>query len=68
MLRGRHLGIIYNDKQSSFNELLNKDSAVSIYVRKGSIILELQNRVTKPIYARYRSLSDNNQLLIAHIM
>ena len=33
MLHERCLGIIYNDKQSSFTELLNKDNSVSIHIR-----------------------------------
>ena len=33
MLHERCLRIIYNDKQSSFTELLNKDSSVSIHMR-----------------------------------
>ena len=32
-LHERCLRIIYNDKQSSFDELLNKDSSVSIHIR-----------------------------------
>ena len=33
MIDKRCLKIIYSDKQSSFNELLNKDSSVSIHIR-----------------------------------
>ena len=33
MLHERFLRIIYNDKQSSFTELLNKDNSVSIHIR-----------------------------------
>ena len=33
MLHERCLRIIYNDKQSSFTELLNKDNSVSIHTR-----------------------------------
>ena len=33
MLYERCLRIIYNDQQSSFTELLNKDSSVSILIR-----------------------------------
>ena len=33
MLHGRCLRIIYNDKQSSFTELLNEDNSVSIHIR-----------------------------------
>ena len=33
MLHERCLRIIYNDRQSSFDELLNKDSSVSIHIR-----------------------------------
>ena len=34
----RCLGIIYNDKQSSFQDLLEKDSSVCIYERKVKIL------------------------------
>ena len=33
MLHEKCLRIIYNDKQSSFTELLNKDSSVSIHIK-----------------------------------
>ena len=33
MLHERFLRIIYNDKQSSFTELLNKNNSVSIHIR-----------------------------------
>ena len=33
MLHERCLRIIYNDKQSSFTELLNKDNSVSIHIK-----------------------------------
>ena len=33
MLHERCLGIIYNDKQLSFTELLNKDNSVLIHTR-----------------------------------
>ena len=33
MLHERHLKIIYNYKQSSFTELLNKDSSILIHIR-----------------------------------
>ena len=33
MIHERSLRIIYNDKQSSFTELLNKDNSVSIHIR-----------------------------------
>ena len=33
MLHERCLRIIYNDQQSSFTELLNKDNSVSIHIR-----------------------------------
>ena len=34
MVHERYLQIIYNDKKSSFAELLNKDTSVSIHIRK----------------------------------
>ena len=33
MLHQRCLRIIYNDKQSNFTELLNKDNSVSVHIR-----------------------------------
>ena len=33
MLHERFLRVIYNDKQSSFTELLKKDNSVSIHIR-----------------------------------
>ena len=33
MLHERCLTIIYNDKQSSFTELLNKDNSISVHIR-----------------------------------
>ena len=33
MLHERCLRLIYNDKQSSFTELMNKDNSVSIHIR-----------------------------------
>ena len=37
-LHERHLRIIYNDKQSSFIKLLEKDNSVSIHQRKLQIL------------------------------
>ena len=46
MLLERCLRIIYNDKQSSFTELLNKDSSVSIHIK---IFKSLQLKCLNPI-------------------
>ena len=37
-LNERCLRIVYNDKQSSFNELLEKDGSVSIHMRNIQIL------------------------------
>ena len=37
-LHDRYLRIVYNDKQSSFNELLEKDDSVSIHMRNIQIL------------------------------
>ena len=50
MLHERCLRIIYNNKQSSFNELLNKDSSVSIHIRN-------IKRFTTEMFKFYKGLS-----------
>ena len=50
MLHERCLRIIYNNKQSSFNELLNKDSSVSIHIRN-------IKRFTTEMFKFYEGLS-----------
>ena len=50
MLHERCLRIIYNDKQSSFTELLNKDSSVSIHIKN------IQKLATE-MFKSYKGLS-----------
>ena len=38
LLHERYLGTIHNDKQSSFNDLLEKDGSVSIYKRNLQVL------------------------------
>ena len=45
-LQERCLRIIYNDKQSSFKELLEKDSSVSIHERNVQILATAMNKVS----------------------
>ena len=46
-LHERCLRIIYGDKQSSFKELLEKDSSVSIHERKVEILATEMDKVSK---------------------
>ena len=52
----RCLRIVYNDKQSSFNELLEKDVSVSIHMRNMQILAtemyKLINNLSPPIMNR----------------
>ena len=50
MLHERCLRIIYNDQQSSFTELLNKDNSVSIHIRN-------IQRLAIEIFSFYNGLS-----------
>ena len=50
MLHERCLGIIYNDKQSSFTKLLNKDSSVSIHIKN-------VQKLTIEMFKSYKGLS-----------
>ena len=53
MLHERCLRIIYNDKQSSFTELLNKDNSVSIHIgniqRLAIEMFRFYNRFSPPL-------------------
>ena len=53
MLHGRCIRIIYNEKQSSFDELPNKDSSVSIHIRNiQKLAIEMfrfYNRLSSPL-------------------
>ena len=55
-LHKRCLRIVYNDKQSSFNELLEKDGSVSIHIRNIQILAtemyKLINNLSPPIMNR----------------
>ena len=50
MLHERCLRIIYNDKQSSFTKLLNKDSSVSIHIKN-------VQKLTIEMFKSYKGLS-----------
>ena len=56
MFTNRCLRIVYNDKQSSFNELLEKDGSVSIHMRNIQILAtemyKLINNLSPPIMNR----------------
>ena len=59
----RSLRIVYNDKQSSFNELLEKDGSVSIHMRNIQILAtemyQLINKLSSPIMNRVFKLNSN---------
>ena len=58
-LHERCLRIVYNDKQSSFNELLEKDGSVSIHMRNIQIptseMYKLVNNLSPPIIIEFSS-------------
>ena len=59
----RCLRIVYNDKQSSFNELLEKDGSVSIHMRNIQILAtemyKLVNNLSPPIMNRVFKLNSD---------
>ena len=50
MLHERYLRMIYNDKQSSFTEFLNKENSVSIHIRSTQRheMFRFYNRLSPP--------------------
>ena len=58
-LHERGLRIVCNDKQSSFNELLEKDGSVSIHMRNIQIptseMYKLVNNLSPPIIIEFSS-------------
>ena len=64
MLHKRCLRIIYNDKQSLFNELLNKNSSVSVHIeniqRLATEMLKFCNGLLPPIMDNVFKLKTKN--------
>ena len=63
--------IVYNDKQSSFNELLEKDGSVSIHMRNIQILAtemyKLVNNLSPPIMNRVFKLNSNSRYNLRQI-
>ena len=71
MLHERCLIIIYNDKQSSFTELLNKDNSVSIHIRNiQRLALEMfrfYNGLSPPLMNNIFKLKAENPYNLRHV-
>ena len=71
MLHERCLRIIYNDKQSSFTELLNKDNSVSIHIRNiQRLAIEMfrfYNRLSPPLMSNMFKLKAENSYRLRHV-
>ena len=71
MLHERCLGIIYNDKQSSVTELLNKDSSVSIHIRNiqrlAIEMFKFYNGLSPPLMNDIFKLREENPYNLRHV-
>ena len=71
MLHERCLRIIYNDKQSSFTELMNKDSSVSMHIRNiqrlATEIFRLYNGLSPPSIKNIFKLRVENPYNLRHV-
>ena len=71
-LHERCLRIVYNDKQSSFNELLEKDGSVSIHMRKIQILAtdmyKLISNLSLPIMNRVFKLNSDSRYNLRQIL
>ena len=70
-LNERCLRIVYNDKQSSFNELLEKDGSVSIHMRNIQILAtemyKLINNLSSPTMNRVFKLNSDSRYNLRQI-
>ena len=70
-LHERCLRIVYNDKQSSFNELLEKDGSVSIHMRNIQILAtemyKLINNLSPPTMNRVFKLNGDSRYNLRQI-
>ena len=71
MLHERCLRIIYNDRQSSFDELLNKDSSVSIHIRNiqrlAIEMFKFYNGLSPPLMNNIFKLKEENPYNLRHV-
>ena len=71
ILHERCLRIIYNEKQSSFTELLNKDSSVSIHIRNiQRFVIEMfrfYNELSLPLMNNILKLRAENPYNLRHV-
>ena len=71
MLHERCLRIIYNDKQSSFTELLNKDSSVSIHIRNiqrlAIEMFKFYNGLSPPLMNNIFKLREEDPYNLRHV-
>ena len=71
MLHERCLRIIYNDQQSSFTELLNKDNSVSIHIRNiQRLAIEMfrfYNGLSPPLMSNMFKLKAENSYNLRHV-
>ena len=70
MLHKRCLRIIYNDKQSSFTDLLNKDSSASVQIRNiQRLAIEMfrfYNGLSPPLANKILKLRTENPYNVRH--
>ena len=71
MLHERCLRVIYNDKQSSFTELLYKDSSVSIHIRNiqrlAIKMFKFYNGLSPPLMNNIFKLREENPYNLRHV-
>ena len=71
ILHGRRLRKIYNDKQSSFTELLSNDSSISIQIRNIQILaidmLRFYNGLSPPLMNNIFKLREENPCNLRHV-
>ena len=71
MLHERCLRIIYNDRQSSFDELLNKDSSVSVHIRNiqrlAIEMFKFYNGLSPPLMNNIFKLKEENPYNQRHL-
>ena len=71
MFHEKYLRIIYNDKQSSFTELLNRDSSISISIRNNQrVAIEMSrfyNRLPPPLISSIFKLREKNRYNVRQV-
>ena len=70
-LNERYIRVVYNDKQSSFNELFEKDGSVSIHMRNTQMLAtemyELINNLSPLIMNRVFKLNSDSRYNLRQI-